>query len=138
HVFFFLHDLFSSMVSSLSLHDALPISTMIEVVFINLVLALLTSVILISFGAETISVEGSFLFGISIGIAGMMGASLALVLAQIMPSSGGSTGSSLAIIGLLYIIRAGTDVSNDSLSMINPLGWTYLTYPFTDNNWMPI
>lgn len=118
--------------------QANSMATMIEVVFINLVLALLTSVILISFGAETISVEGSFLFGISIGIAGMMGASLALVLAQIMPSSGGATGSSLAIIGLLYIIRAGTDVSNDSLSMINPLGWTYLTYPFTDNNWMPI
>src|SRR5699024_11642017 len=33
---------------------------------------------------------------------------------------------------------AGTDVSNIDLSNINPLGWTYLTYPFTDNNWIPI
>src|SRR5699024_2171763 len=24
------------------------------------------------------------------------------------------------------------------LSMINPMGWTYLTYPFTDNNWIPL
>src|SRR5699024_10407653 len=23
-------------------------------------------------------------------------------------------------------------------SMLNPLGWTYLTYPFTDNNWIPL
>src|SRR5699024_12751558 len=23
-------------------------------------------------------------------------------------------------------------------SMINPLGWTYLTYPFTDNDWTPL
>src|SRR5699024_11358053 len=67
-----------------------------------------------------------------------LGVCLAFVLAQFLLSSGGATGSSLAVIGLLYIIRAGTDVSNDSLSMINPLGWTYLTYPFTDNNWMPI
>src|SRR5699024_7118883 len=27
---------------------------------------------------------------------------------------------------------------NVDLSMINPMGWTYLTYPFTDNNWIPL
>src|SRR5699024_9198985 len=36
------------------------------------------------------------------------------------------------------IVRAGTDVSNVDLSMFNPLGWTYLTYPFTENNWIPL
>src|SRR5699024_11119872 len=30
------------------------------------------------------------------------------------------------------------DVSNPDWSMINPMGWTYLTYPFTDNDWMPL
>src|SRR5699024_10212306 len=55
-----------------------------------------------------------------------------------MPTSGAATGSSLGIIGLFYIVRAGTDVSNVDLSMMNPLGWTYLTYPFTENNWMPL
>src|SRR5699024_6646069 len=54
------------------------------------------------------------------------------------PTSSSATGASLSIVGLLYIIRAGTDVSNIDLSNINPLGWTYLTYPFTDNNWIPI
>ena len=67
-----------------------------------------------------------------------MGASIALVMSQIMPTSSSATGASLSIVGLLYIIRAGTDVSNIDLSNINPLGWTYLTYPFTDNNWIPI
>src|SRR5699024_9812015 len=28
--------------------------------------------------------------------------------------------------------------SDVNLSMINPLGWTYLTFPFTDNNWLSI
>src|SRR5699024_6203217 len=63
---------------------------------------------------------------------------IALVMAQIMPSSSSATGSALGIIGLLYIVRAGTDVSNVDLSMFNPLGWTYLTYPFTENNWIPL
>src|SRR5690625_7848866 len=59
-------------------------------------------------------------------------------MAQIMPSASSATGSALGIIGLLYIVRAGTDVSNVDLSMFNPLGWTYLTYPFTENNWIPL
>src|SRR5699024_9944222 len=63
------------------------------------------------------------------------GVGIALVMAQIMPTSSAATGSALGIVGLLYIVRAGTDVSNVDLSMINPLGWTYLTYPFTENNW---
>ncbi|MFG6147407.1 ABC transporter permease [Halobacillus sp. B23F22_1] len=116
--------------------QANSLATMMEVVFINLLLALLISGVMISFGVDTISVEGSLLFGASIGMAGMIGAGIALVMAQIMPASSGATGSALGIIGLLYIIRAGTDVSNVDLSMVNPLGWTYLTYPFTENNGM--
>src|SRR5699024_12067190 len=84
------------------------------------------------------SVEGSFLFGASVGIAGIIAAGIALVMAQIMPSSSSATGSALGIIGLLYIVRAGTDVSNVDLSMFNPLGWTYLTYPFTENKWISL
>jgi ABC-2 type transport system permease protein len=109
-----------------------------EIVLINILLALFTGVVMISFGADTISAKGSFLFGSSIGIAGILGAVIALVMAQIMPTSSGATGSSLGIIGLLYIVRAGTDVSNVDFSMLNPMGWTYLTYPFTENNWAPL
>lgn len=109
-----------------------------EIVLINILLALFIGVVMISFGADTISTQGSFLFGASIGIAGILGAVIALVMAQIMSTSSGATGSSLGIVGLLYIVRAGTDVSNVDLSMINPMGWTYLTYPFTENNWVPL
>ncbi|SFJ89475.1 ABC-2 type transport system permease protein [Halobacillus dabanensis] len=118
--------------------QANSLATMLEVVFINVVLALFISSVMMSFGADTISVEGSFLFGASIGMAGIIGAGIALVMSQIMPASSGATGSALGITGLLYIIRAGTDVSNVDLSMMNPMGWTYLTYPFTENNWIPL
>ena len=118
--------------------QANSLAVMMEVLFINVVLSLFIAVMLISFDAPTITVTGSFIFGASIGIAGMIGAVIALVLAQVMPNSSSSTGSTLGIIGLLYIIRAGTDVSNDALSIFNPLGWTYLTYPFTSNDWLPL
>ena len=115
--------------------QANSLAVMIEILFINIILASVIGGIMLSFGAESISVEGSLLFGASIGMAGILGAVIALVMAQIMPVSSGATGTTLGIIGLLYIVRAGTDVSNVDLSMINPLGWIYLTYPFTENNW---
>ena len=109
-----------------------------ETILINILLAIIIGGVMTSFGADTITAKGSFLFGASIGIAGILGAVIALVMSQIMPTSSGATGSSLGIIGLLYILRAGTDVSNVDFSMLNPMGWTYLTYPFTKNNWAPL
>lgn len=118
--------------------QANSLAVIIEIIFIHILLAAFISVVMISFGIETISVEGSLLFGASVGIAGLVGAVIALIMAQIMPNSSAATSSTLAIIGLFYIVRAGTDVSNIDLSMINPLGWIYLTYPFTENNWFPV
>ena len=118
--------------------QANSLAVIVETIFINLVLALIIFGVMVSFSADTISSEGAILFGLSIAMAGIIGAVIGLVMAQIMPVSSAATGSSLGIIGLLYIIRGGTDISNEKLSMLNPLGWIYLTYPFTENNWKPI
>ena len=114
------------------------LAIIVEVIFINILLSLVIGVIMISFGADTISKEGAFLYGISIAMGGIIASGIGLVMAQIMPISSTATSSTFGIIGLLYIIRGGTDISNIKLSMFNPLGWTYLTYPFTENNWKPL
>jgi ABC-2 type transport system permease protein len=116
--------------------QANSLAVIVETLFINVLLALFIGVIMVSFGADSITMEGSFLFGASIGMAGMIGAGIALVMAQIMPVSSAATGSALGITGLLYIVRAGSDVVNVDFSLSNPLGWIYLTYPFTENNWL--
>src|SRR5699024_6770628 len=92
--------------------QANSLATIIESIFINVMLALFISGVMLSFGADTIFVEGSFLFLASVGFAVIIAAVIALVMAQIIPSSSSATGSALGIIGLLYIVRAGTDVSN--------------------------
>lgn len=117
---------------------ASSLAIMTEIVVINIVLAILITLVLSGFQAETITLEGSFLFGASVAMAGIMGGAIALVMAQLMPVSSAATGSSLGIMGLFYIMRGGTDIANLKLSMANPLGWTYLTYPMTENNWLPI
>src|SRR5699024_5233950 len=87
--------------------QANSLATIIESIFINVMLALFISGVMLSFGADTISVEGSFLFGASVGIAGIIAAGIALVMAQIMPSSSSATGSALGIIGLLILCVQG-------------------------------
>src|SRR5699024_10649266 len=101
-------------------------------------IAVLIFVMMISFNVETISIQGSLLFGITIGMAGIMGASIALVMSQIMPTSSSAIGASLSVVGLLYIIRAGPDVSNIGLSSINRYGVRLLTHPFNDCTWRRI
>lgn len=110
-------------------------ATMMETVLINVVLAAFIGGVMLVFDADTITVEGAFLFGASVGTAGIIGAVIGLLMAQIMPNSSAASGAALGIVGLMYIIRAATDTSNVTLSAFNPMGWTYLTYPFTENNW---
>lgn len=118
--------------------QANSLATLIETIFINSLLAVFIALVMISFNLDTITVQGSILFGASVGIAGIMGAAIALVFAQIMPYSGTATGSTLGVIGLFYMIRGVTDMSHPDFTIVNPLGWVYVTYPFTENNWIPI
>lgn len=118
--------------------QANSLAVITEIAVINVLLRLFIGGVMTSFGVETIDAQGAFLFGASIAMAGIIGGVLALVMAQLMATSTGATGAALGLVGLLYIARAGTDVSNVELSILNPMGWVYLTYPFTKNNWMPL
>lgn len=118
--------------------QANSLAVMVEMTLINLLVGLVTAGLMASFGAESIDPAGSLLFGASVALAGLIGGVLGLLLAQIMATSAGATGASLAVVGLLYLVRAATDVSSPKLSMLNPMGWTYLTYPFTENHWYPL
>ncbi|GMA08336.1 ABC transporter permease [Tetragenococcus halophilus subsp. flandriensis] len=111
-------------------------SVLIETIFINTLLIPVIGGVMLNFISDSITVEGIFLYASSLAMAGIMGAALALVMAQIFPSSAGATGASLSILGIVYVIRGITDITNTDLSMLNPMGWIYLTRPFTENNWL--
>ena len=118
--------------------QANSLAVMVEMILINLLVGALTAGVLSSFKAASIDVSGSLLFGSSIALAGILGGVIALFFAQIMATSAGATGASLGFIGLLYLLRGATDVSAVKWSMANPMGWTYLTHPFTTNRWYPL
>lgn len=106
----------------------------VELLLIHVVLAIFIGGMMTAFGAESVTAAPAFLFGAMIGIAGIMGGAMAFLTAQLFPSATGANGAFLSIVGFLYILRAGTDISNLDWSMFNPMGWLYLTYPFTENN----
>lgn len=110
------------------------LAVVMETVFINIVLSIFIFFLMISFNVDTITGIGALIFGLSIGLAGIIGGFLALLFAQLMPSSSSATGLTLGLLGLLYILRGITDISNIRLSHFNPLGWIYLTFPFVENN----
>lgn len=118
--------------------QANSLAVMVEITLINLLIGLATSGLLLSFDVKGITGTGSLLFGLSVALAGVLGGVFALFFAQIMATSAGASGASLGFIGLLYMLRGATDVSNEKWSMVNPMGWTYLTYPFTENRWYPL
>lgn len=114
------------------------LAVLMEEVLIHAVMTVLIGVLMLVFAEETITAGPAFLFAACVGIGGVMGAVIALIMAQLMPGAPGATGSALGIIGLLYIMRAGTDIGSTGLSMLNPMGWVYLTYPFTENRCFPL
>ncbi|UUX35455.1 tetronasin resistance protein [Fundicoccus culcitae] len=118
--------------------QANSLAVILETLLINAMLVIFIAVIMVSFGVETVTFEGAVLFAFSVGLSGVFGAVLALLVAQIMSTSAAATGVSLAVLGFLYILRGLTDIVNVSWSMLNPMGWLYLTFPFTENNWLPV
>lgn len=109
-----------------------------SVFLINIIISFLISGMMIYFKEDTITTKGALLFGFSIGMAGLLGAAIGLLMSQLMSTSSEAIGSSMGILGLLYMLRGMTDIINLDLSYFNPLSWTYLTFPFTKNNPWPI
>lgn len=118
--------------------QANSLAVIVETIIINLLLAFMLIIVMYAMKVTSITPVGILIYSISIALAGILGGVVALVMAQIMQTSSGATGSTLTIIGLLYILRGATDVANPNISMMNPMGWTYLTYPFTENNVFPL
>lgn len=103
------------------------------VISCEVALASLIVGVMLSFQVATIHLIGCIIFASSLALAGILGASLAYFLAQIFPTSSMAKGTFLASIGLLYLMRAMTDLKATDWSAFNPVAWIYLSRPFTEN-----
>ncbi|AXF57511.1 ABC transporter permease [Salicibibacter kimchii] len=104
----------------------------------NVILALLNGFGLYALGIESMDLEGSLLYGAALGAAGICFAGVTVLFAQLSQNSRNTIGLSIAVLLIVYLIRAVGDVSNDTLSWFSPLNWVTRTEVYANNYWWPI
>ncbi|WP_096186668.1 ABC transporter permease [Evansella halocellulosilytica] len=113
-------------------------AALVYVLGLNIILAILLGVSMASVGVETVTWEGSFLFGASLASIGFCFAGIAVLFAQLMETSRGATGFSAGIIAVAFTLRAIGDLDNSILSWLSPIGWAQQTSAYVDNLWSPL
>ena len=113
-------------------------ATMIAAILINFLLATLTGLGLFLLGDESMTLNGSMLWGALLGAVGLVFATIAALFSQLSASSKGAIGYSLFTMGAFYMLRAVGDVSMEALSLISPLGIILRGEPYAGNYWWPV
>lgn len=80
----------------------------------------------------------NILYASSIGAQGFLWGMIALLFSQLFPEAGSAKGATFGLLGILYVIRMGTDIKAIHLSWLNPLSWSYLTNVYVKGNWLPL
>ncbi|MFB4162314.1 hypothetical protein ACE1TI_00460 [Alteribacillus sp. JSM 102045] len=86
----------------------------------NVLLALGMGFGLYALGIESMDVKGSLLYGAALGAVGCFFTGITALFAQLSESSCGTIGLSFTMLGVSYLIRAISDVSNETLSWFSP------------------
>jgi ABC-2 type transport system permease protein len=102
----------------------------------NLVLALLTALGLTAAG---LPVAGSFAFGLAWGGVGIAFAAIAAVTAQLSSTARGATTLTMAVLGVVYVLRAVGDTAGAGgprwATWLSPIGWGQQFRPYAGNRW---
>lgn len=113
-------------------------ATMIEAIILNLGIGLLYSLGLSVANLSGTDLNGNFLLGLGLGFAGLMFASIAALLSQIVDNARSSTILSYLIFGIMYIARMSTDISDPKQTRWVPFGWVEKFSTYKNNNWTPV
>jgi ABC-2 type transport system permease protein len=113
-------------------------AALIVVLLTNLLLALLTGIGLTALAMDGVDMKGSLLYGSILGATGLIFAMIAALFAQLAETARGTTMLSFSFLIVVYLVRGIGDVSNETLSLLSPLGWTVRTGVFVDNHLWPV
>ncbi|MDT0445086.1 ABC transporter permease [Streptomyces johnsoniae] len=104
----------------------------------NAVLGLLLAASLTGLGVESITANGSLLYGAGSAAVGITFAAVAALTAQITPFARGAAGLGMAAVAVAYTLRAVGDVGTGAFAWLSPIGWAQRTYPYVDDRWWPL
>ena len=104
----------------------------------NTVVALLIGVSMAAFRVDSIDLAGSLSFGAAIGACGLIFASLAMLVVQLISGARAASTIVLSVMGIAYIWRAFGDLGSEAVARLSPLGLMQRTYPFFRDLWWPV
>ncbi len=113
-------------------------ATMVVAFIVNAVLAIFTGISLAVLNIEGMDVEGSMLYGVVLGVSGLLFAAITAVFAQLSSNSKGAMGYTFIVFGVLYMVRAIGDIKNETLARVSPLGLILRTQVYVENIWWPV
>lgn len=85
-----------------------------------------------------LSMSGSIVYGIGLGLTLLAWAAVGLIAAQLSRSGRGAHAFGLVTLGGLYMARALVDGRGLSLTWANPTGWLAEVRPFGERQWWPL
>ena len=87
---------------------------------------------------QDLPTAGSLVFGASFCSVGFVFAAVTLVAAQLSENTRVVYGSSGAVLGASFALRAAGDVDDGTLSWLSPIGWAQKTRPYAGERWWPL
>ncbi|HET6627829.1 MAG TPA: hypothetical protein VFG63_15670 [Nocardioidaceae bacterium] len=89
-------------------------------------------------GSAGVSMSGSLLYGVAVGVFGVTFACIAATAAQLMTHARGAIGLSASVLAGAYLVRAVGDVRENWLVWLSPMGWSQQVRAFDDDRWWPL
>ena len=127
------------MIRSLPVGTLSPLaSTFIINTLTSIIIFILVGIGLFSLGIDTIDLNGSMLYGASLGAIAIFFSALTGLFAQLTSNNRASLGFSFSLLIFFYMLRGIGDVGNEALSLISPLGLILRTEVYVNNYWWPV
>ncbi|TVP81263.1 MAG: ABC transporter permease, partial [Alkalicoccus sp.] len=112
-------------------------AAILVMILVSVLLAVFTGFGLAVMGEASMTLEGSLLYGTILGGVSLFFGGVTAVAAQLLSNPRGTVGFSIAVLLGSYLFRAVTDISNETLSWVSPLGWVTKAEVYSGNHWGP-
>jgi len=100
--------------------------------------AAVAAVVTLGLLALGLPATGSIVFGVSFFDLGLVFASFTTVAAQISENTRVVHGSTGAVLGAAFVVRALGDIGDGTASWFSPIGWVQKTRPYAGERWWPL
>ena len=111
------------------------IAAALTVAGMNVAVGALTVVALL---AQGLAATGSFVFGVSFILVGLVFGGVAVLAAQVTENTRVVYGTTGAVLGAAFVLRAVGDIGDGTVSWLSPIGWAQKARPFAGERWWPL